>query len=132
MFKELPAPRILLADDDADCRFALAALLEAEGFAVAAVPDGARAVERQLEWRAQVLITDLFMPERDGLETLKEFRARFPEVNVIVLSGGGSRNLRADYLLAAREAGAHAVFRKPVEIAHLLRVLRPAPTNLAS
>src|SRR5688572_32322704 len=70
--------RILVADDDQDVRVALRVALEVEGYEVEAVPNGARAMQAHERRPADVLITDLFMPECDGFETVKHFRARNP------------------------------------------------------
>ena len=65
--------RILVADDDNDVRTALRVALEGEGYEVETVRDGERAMQVHEKRPADVLITDLFMPERDGFETVKYF-----------------------------------------------------------
>ena len=114
--------RILVADDDRDLLAALRAALEVEGYEVEAVPNGERAMQAHEKRPADVLITDLFMPERDGFETLMYFRAQNPAVRIVVISGW--RAQRADHLAVALQAGADAILRKPFTPGELLDKLR--------
>ena len=88
-----------------------------------AVADGERAVQAHKRRPADVLITDLFMPERDGFETLKYFRASNPRMCIVVISGW-KRSQKTDHLAVARHAGADAVLRKPFTPAELLDKLQ--------
>ncbi len=115
--------RLLIADDDADTRHTMRLLLERAGHDVRLASDGARAIEMQRAQPADVLITDLFMPELDGLEAIERFRTEFPSVKIVAMSGGGMQVRGRSYLLAAEAAGAEAVLRKPFEIGALLTVL---------
>ena len=115
--------RILVADDDQDVRVALRVALEVEGYEVEAVPNGARAMQAHERRPADVLITDLFMPECDGFETVKYFRARNPGMLIVVISGW-QRAQRADHLAVALHAGADAILRKPFTPGELLDKLR--------
>ena len=115
--------RILVADDDPDVRATLRVALELEGYEVETVSNGARAMHAHERKPADVLITDLFMPERDGFETLKYFRARSPGIWIVAISGW-QRWQKADYLAVARDAGADATLRKPFTLGELLESLR--------
>jgi CheY-like chemotaxis protein len=121
--KSFPMTRILVADDDNDVRTALRVALEGEGYEVETVPDGERAMQVHEKRPADVLITDLFMPERDGFETMKYFRARKPGMQIVVISGW-QRGQKTDHLAVARHAGADAVLRKPFRLGELLEQLR--------
>ena len=77
---------------------------------------------------AEVLVTDLFMSERDGFETLTAFRKNFPRTRIIVISGDG-KLIRGSYLESAQWVGADAVLRKPVAPAELLRVIGEVLSN---
>jgi len=124
--------RILVADDDHDVRAALRVALEVEGYEVEAVPNGERAMQAHAKRPADVLITDLFMPERDGFETLRYFRARNPDMRIVVISGW-KRAQKADHLAVALQAGADVVLRKPFTPRELLDKLRSCvPTELRS
>src|SRR5688572_31754794 len=111
--------RILVADDDNDVRTALRVALEGEGYEVETVPDGERAMQAHEKRPADVLITDLFMPERDGFETVKYFRAHNPGMRIVVISGWKSSQ-KTDHLAVARHAGADVILRKPFTPGELL------------
>jgi CheY-like chemotaxis protein len=116
--------RVLVVDDNADMRLSTKLLLESEGYVVEVAANGAEALRIQRERPAHILITDLFMPEVDGLETVQSFRAAHPEMPVIVVSGGGSLGKQqADHLSVARELGA-VTLRKPVEPRDLIEAIR--------
>jgi CheY-like chemotaxis protein len=115
--------RVLVVDDNADMRLAAKLLLEGEGYVVELAKNGGEALRVQHERPAQILITDLFMPDVDGLETVQRFRAEYPDMPIIVISGGGSKlAAKADYLAVARELGVHTL-RKPFPPQALLDAL---------
>ena len=114
--------RILVADDDQDLRAAVRAALELEGYEVEAVANGECAMQAHEKRPADVLITDLFMPERDGLETVKYFRTRSPGIWIVAISGW-KRSQLTDHLAVARQAGADAILRKPFTPDELLEKL---------
>src|SRR5207244_3472148 len=97
---------------NADILSSLKLLLEDEGYHVRTAEDGNRAFELQTAEHADALITDIFMPGKEGMETIGEFRQRWPAVKIIAMSGGGQVATR-DYLNVAAEIGADAVLRKP-------------------
>jgi CheY-like chemotaxis protein len=121
--KSFPMTRILVADDDNDVRTALRVALEGEGYEVETVPDGERAMQVHEKRPVDVLITDLFMPERDGFEAVQYFRARKPGMQIVVISGW-QRGQKTDHLAVARHAGADAVLRKPFRLGELLEQLQ--------
>jgi CheY-like chemotaxis protein len=114
---------ILIVDDNEDMCRSMALLLGRAGYQVDSAPNGARAIEMQRAHPAQVLITDLLMPEKDGIETIEQFRRDFPTIKIIAMSGGGLRVKGERYLLAASVAGADAVLRKPFEMQAMLQTL---------
>jgi CheY-like chemotaxis protein len=117
--------RILVVDDNEDMRLTMKALLEDEGYEVELAANGREAFEVQSARPAHVLVTDLFMPDADGFETIQRFRKEFPEIRIIAMSGGGSTPvLRTDHLPVASEIGAHATLRKPFPFEKLLDALR--------
>jgi CheY-like chemotaxis protein len=120
------ATRVLVVDDNADMRLTLQMLLESEGYRVQTAANGRDALKVQRERPSQILITDLYMPEADGLETVQRFRAEYPEMPVIVISGGGSElAIETDHLAVARELGVRTL-RKPFSGEELLKALRAA------
>jgi CheY-like chemotaxis protein len=115
--------RVLILEDNDDFRSLLQSKLESEGFEVAAVPDGTRALELMARQPPDVVLTDLFMPDKDGIETILEIRARYPRARIIAMSGWQSR-AKSDYLTVAREIGAVQTFRKPFELQEMVQALR--------
>jgi len=117
--------RVLVVDDNPDMRLTMKLLLEHEGYEVELAANGREALEVQRARPSRVLVTDLFMPDADGFETIERFRKEFPQTRIIAMSGGGSKpELRTDHLPVASEIGAHATLRKPFSIEKLLEVLR--------
>jgi CheY-like chemotaxis protein len=117
-------PRLLVVDDNEDMRQTMKRLLERLGYEVEIAANGARALEMQPRVAADVLITDIFMPDTDGLETINQFKASFPQVKIIAMSGGGASIREADYLSTASVVGADAVLRKPFSKESLLEALQ--------
>ena len=117
-------PRLLVVDDNEDMRQTMKRLLERLGYEVEIAANGARALEMQRKVAADVLITDIFMPDTDGLETINQFKASVPDVKIIAMSGGGASIREADYLSTASVVGADAVLRKPFSKESLLEVLQ--------
>ena len=117
-------PRILVIDDNRDMRDLLRVVLERDGYAVDVAADGEEGLQIQSARPADVVITDIFMPNRDGLETIGRLRAEHPRVKVLVISGGGDVVRGTSYLSTAREIGAHAVLPKPFDLPALLATVR--------
>lgn len=115
--------RILIAEDNRDFASVLRLALEAEGYAVCLAENGREAIALQRRAAAEVLITDLVMPESDGFEAIDAFRKEFPATKLIVVSGT-SRLDAERYLEVAKLVGADATFRKPFKVEDLLRKLR--------
>lgn len=120
--------RVLVVDDNPDLRSFLKIVLERAGFEAQVAKDGQRALDLQGERPADVLITDIFMPERDGIELIQEFKSRFWQVKIIAMSGGGQVS-RKDYLPVAADIGADAVLQKPFAAETLLTTLRHLVTT---
>ena len=80
-------PRILVIDDEPDTRAMLEQTLKAAGHEVVLAGDGREGMERHRTSPADLVITDLFMPIQDGMETIRELRSGFPEVAIIAMSG---------------------------------------------
>ena len=116
----MTAKRVLVVDDDAEMRAALGRILAAAGYAVEVAADGEQAIEMQRARPAQVLVTDVFMPVRDGLETIQYFRASYPDISIVAMTGGSPTGRIDEYLRVAKVAGAQAVLRKPFSAQALL------------
>ena len=119
---------ILVADDDPGMRGALKLSLEAAGYRVRVASHGREAFSLQQENPADVLITDIFMPENDGFEAIDLFRTSFPATKIIVMSGDAKR-AKLEYLPVAALIGVDATLKKPFNVAQLLRTLRSLDVN---
>ena len=108
----MPACSILIVDDEPGIRELLSMILESAGHAVVAAEDGVAAPKVLAAREIDVVITDLLMPERDGLEFITEIRAKYPKVKIIAMSGGG-HIARDSYLRIAKNFGAHVLLEKP-------------------
>ena len=114
---------VLIVDDNADMRSFVKIVLEQAGFEAQVAADGERALELQRAHPVDVLITDIFMPERDGIELIHQFKSAFPQVKIIAMSGGGQISKR-DYLPLVADIGADRVLRKPFAADTLLGMLQ--------
>jgi CheY-like chemotaxis protein len=120
---ERPPKRVLVVDDNADARNSIRMLLEMEGFSVCVAANGREAIEIQRRAPADVVLTDIFMPEKDGIETIQELRASNPSVQIAVMSG--SQKARLETLkVVARELGVSRFLLKPVEPAVLIDTVK--------
>jgi CheY-like chemotaxis protein len=113
---------VLVVDDNASLRRAMKSALEAAGYRVWLAANGKDALELQEEHHADVLVTDIFMPEADGFETIERFRASFPSVPIVVMSGDAQR-AKGDYLSVAAMIGVEATLPKPFRMETLLQTL---------
>jgi CheY-like chemotaxis protein len=104
--------RILLIDDDESFRSVLKVSLEQMGHAVTEARDGLIGLARFKDGVFDVVVTDLIMPDKEGIETIMELRKLDPAVKIIAMSGGG-RVTSVDYLQIARQVGAKRILAKP-------------------
>jgi CheY-like chemotaxis protein len=116
--------RILVIDDDNDVRSLAQDVLRSAGHEVVVAADGAQGIELQRAKPAAVVITDILMPEKEGLETIRDLKHEFPGLKIIAISGAGKRVKSTAYLLTARELGAQALLRKPFKSDALVQTVR--------
>ncbi|HEV8358438.1 MAG TPA: response regulator [Gemmatimonadales bacterium] len=105
-------PTVLLVDDDDLSRGAVHKMLERSGYGVRSTGIGREALALYRTDPADLVITDLIMPETDGLEMIQQLRKMNPRVRVLAISGGG-RVEAEEYLSVARKFGAVEVLQKP-------------------
>lgn len=117
--------RILVIDDDELFRAMLQQLLENEGHEVLTAKDGVEGVKRFSENGVDVVVTDIIMPERGGLETIMALRKNHPDIRIIAVSGGG-RVVKANFLTMAKSLGALCVLQKPFERRQILQAVEEA------
>src|SRR5437899_1763589 len=109
------AARIVLIDDEDSLRAALRRYLERTGYEVAEAQEGAAGLKLLREAPAALVITDIFMEGREGLETIRAMRREFPKVKIIAMSGGGTDS-PLDPLTMAQQLGASRVLNKPFSL----------------
>lgn len=114
---------ILVVEDNELLRLELVSFLRRQGFSVLQAENGADGIKVAVKQSPDVVLTDLMMPEMDGIEQIKRLRAALPAVKIIAMSGGGrTRNL--DPLKFALSVGADSVCTKPLNIPELLSSIK--------
>jgi len=111
--------RVLIIDDDEQIRVLLQQMMEWAGFEVAVAENGRIAMQVQEQMPADLVITDLIMPEQEGLETISRLKKQYAGIKIIAISGGGRIGPEA-YLPAALELGADRVFSKPFDVQEIV------------
>ena len=114
--------RILLIEDDENIRRMLLMSLESYGYLVTEAGDGKEGLASYKASPADLVITDLVMPEKEGLETIRELRKTNPRVKIIAMSGG-SRSNAGENLKMAKLFGAAALVSKPFEVSKLAQTI---------
>ena len=124
---------ILVIDDDSAIRMLVTRVLSSAGHTTMEAANGKEGVELAEMHRPELVITDVLMPEKEGIETMREILDSAPETKIIVISGGGlARNLT--FLEVAKALGADESLAKPFRTIELLqtveRVLRGRPGSV--
>ena len=105
---------ILVIDDNLDLARAVVKRLERSGHSAVMAVDGNAGLALFRSQRIDLILTDILMPEKEGLETIRELRKESPDVPIIAMSGGGYAT-GTDYLRLAMKFGANASLQKPFE-----------------
>jgi DNA-binding response OmpR family regulator len=117
----LRGQKVLLIDDDIELLRLMAARFHAAGAAVEVAVDGQAGLARFMARPADLVVTDLIMPNREGIETIVALKKARPETKIVAISGG-YRIGPGDFLTLARHVGADGVLAKPIRLAELLRL----------
>lgn len=112
--------RILIIDDEELFRQMLRQMLELAGYDVAEAADGVRGIEAFNRDPADLVITDIFMPEKEGIATINELKRDYPKLKIIAVSGGGNKMCGFEYLQFAENVGADRALSKPFERQEIL------------
>ena len=112
--------KILVIDDEPDILKLISKILEKAGYKVMTAENGRLADKLLNEYLFDLVITDIVMPQKEGLEIIFQLRENSPDTKILAISGGGKIE-PAEYLDTARATGAHAIVKKPFEISHLLK-----------
>ena len=116
---ETDRPRILIIDDDVLMRLALAKILLSAGYDVEQAGDGDEGLRLQRSQSFDLIITDLIMPDKEGIQIIRELRKEDSAIRIIAMSAGG-RGGATDYLKWARLMGAKQCLSKPIKREELL------------
>ncbi|MBD3344734.1 MAG: response regulator [Chitinivibrionales bacterium] len=111
---------VLVVDDEETIREYIRLVLENEGYTVIEAQDGLQALNFFKTFHIDMMITDLIMPEKEGIETIVSLRAEYPEVKIIAVSGAASSDI---YLQSAGKLGADAIIQKPFDRKKLLHTV---------
>jgi CheY-like chemotaxis protein len=112
--------RVLVIDDEEFARFSVCRILESEEvYEFVEAENGKIGVEKMNSGDFDLIITDIVMPEKEGLETIMEIRQSHPSIPIIAISGGGGGRNK-EYLEVAKSFGAKCVLRKPFSADELL------------
>lgn len=123
--------RVLVIDDSPTVREMVRTALEPAGHEVLQAEDGRVGVEVQRVLSCDVVITDLIMPEQEGLETILELRREWPRLKIIAVSGGSAILNKRDLLRTARSFGAAATLSKPFTARQLVDSVAEAVAPIA-
>jgi len=115
--------KILIIEDDEEVREYLESVLSRAGYEVLSAANGKAGVEAFIDNPADVVITDIIMPEKDGIETIMDLRRRNSNLKVIAISGGG-RAEPENYLHSAKLLGANKTMKKPFTNEEMLQAIR--------
>jgi len=115
---------ILVVDDEDQIRRLVSETLEQAGYRVTEVRDGKEALQQYRQAPADLVIMDILMPNQDGLETTVALRREYPDVKIIVITGGSDMIGILNYLDVAKMLGAHSTLQKPFEMKTLLEAVQ--------
>ncbi|OJY45642.1 MAG: hypothetical protein BGP08_18120 [Rhizobiales bacterium 64-17] len=119
--------KVLVIDDISGVRESLSIALTAAGFAVTALSNGREGLTVLEQDNFDAVVTDIWMPEMDGLNLIKEIRERQPELRIFAVTGGGPRLSIETAGSLASVWGAERVFIKPFDEAKLIDALKAPP-----
>jgi DNA-binding NtrC family response regulator len=119
--------KILVIDDNAQFLDVVREMLSRAGYEVLVASDGRKGMELYREKHPDLVITDVLMPEKDGAEVIFELQKEFPEVKIIVMSGGGKGDAQdyLDSITLYSNVVKHA-FKKPFAMDKLLKAVKEA------
>ncbi|GAB1490182.1 response regulator [Opitutaceae bacterium] len=116
----------LIVDDEEALRCVIAIVLEQAGYRVFTAESGSEALAILAKEKIDLVISDIVMPETDGIELVREIRTKFPQVKIISMSGGGSYLTAALCLKLAGQMGASGILSKPFTSEQLLESVKNA------
>jgi len=116
-------PKILVIDDEKDIRDLICKILDKNGYYAQSAENGKQGMIYQQKEKFDIIITDIFMPEKEGIETIIDLKKRYPDIKIIAISGG-TRGGTADYLEMAKQFGADYSFHKPFNVNEVVKIVK--------
>lgn len=116
--------KIVVIDDDIQCNRMICRILENAGYEVRAAFNGVEGLKMVRQERPDLMITDLYMPEKEGLATIRELRQTDEKIRILAISGGSLNINIADMLDAAEMFGADAIMAKPFHLETFLLTVK--------
>ena len=123
--------KVLVIDDQDSLRNMLVRMLKSSGFEARSAENGSEGMAICRDWAPDVILTDVFMPEQDGLETIRAVRKLRKDIGIIAMSGGGEMG-EFEMLRTARMMGATRILTKPFTMAELKNTLEEVLTETAA
>jgi CheY-like chemotaxis protein len=115
--------RVLVIDDNDDFRMLALRWFKVHGIEAEGAADGVQGLALQRARPADVIVTDIFMPEQEGIETIHHLRSEFPDAKIIAVTGRDPL-MNYDVFEVARQVGAMRTFRKPFKFEELIAAVR--------
>jgi CheY-like chemotaxis protein len=117
--RQLAMIRLLVVEDNDDFRFIVCEMLADLDYQVFTATNGVQALAVLESQAIDIVLTDMIMPDKEGLETVREIRRKYPTIKIAAMSGGGRVNAN-NYLDLAKRLGASVTFEKPFRAQELL------------
>lgn len=117
------SPLVLVIDDDVQFLDYMSTLMEKNGYRVCSAVNGEEGMERYAQLQPQLIITDIFMSKKEGLEVIMDIRKHDLKIPIVAVSGD-SHKFGRDYIRMAKKLGADAVFLKPFDSADMLATVK--------
>jgi len=118
-----PGATVLVVDDDVMVLQAVVILLGDHGFNVLTAIDGVQGLREYRKHRPDVILTDIIMPQKEGISLIRDLRREFPEAKIVAMSGGG-RVGNSDYVTVAKALDADTGLHKPFDDDQLIETLQ--------
>lgn len=116
--------KILIVEDDHQLREMLTQFLEAENYEVINSNNGEEAIRILKKTKIDLIITDIIMPEKDGVSLIRDLRKNYPDLKIIAVSGGSRHIDPQNPLKIVEKLGAHLTLAKPFKLSELLEAVQ--------